>query len=182
MAVWFAACLLDMLGAVLATGAVLMLARRLLDRRLRAAPILWSCVFVLGVLGPGAPSALADRLLFTWPVALYAAFHATLLVCWWAEAHPARRRARWLARLAFVGLALIGYGYFDLCRAAGMYIGWTFLFGFPAAFPLTLLATRAEIQGRRAWIVAAWTLPAFAAYFGSCQALLLWKAAQVPGG
>jgi outer membrane protein assembly factor BamB len=178
MTLWFLACVLDMIGAALATAAVLVLARRFLDRQLAATPICWSFIFVLGVLGPGALSTLCDRLLFTWPAALYAAFHATLLICWWAEAHPARRRARWLARLAFVGLALVGYGYFELCRAAGMYIGWTFLFGFPAAFPLTLLAARAEKKGQRAWIVAAWTLPAFAAYFASCQALLLWKALQ----
>jgi hypothetical protein len=40
------------------------------------------------------------------------------------------------------------------------------------------MAARAEIQGQRAGVVAAWTLPAFTAYFASCQALLLWKAAQ----
>ena len=33
--------------------------------------------FILGTLGPNVLSALADQCVFTWPVSLYAAFHAT---------------------------------------------------------------------------------------------------------
>jgi hypothetical protein len=135
--------------------------------------------FVLGLLGPNLFSTLADRCLFTWPASLCTAFHATVLVCGWAETQQtSRRRARWLARLAVVSLLLVCWGYFELCRAVGMFIAWGFLFGLPFAFPLTYLAVRAQLKGHRTIFVALWTLLAFTAFYWSCQGLLLWKAAS----
>jgi hypothetical protein len=171
LAVWFGAGVLDLATA----GLIVLVARRWLVR-LPPTPAFWGTAFVLGLLGPGPVSALADRLAFTWPLSLYVAFHATLLIGWWAS-RQVDRRHRWLGRLALAGLIVIGYGYFELCRAAGMYIAWAFLIGFPAALPLALLAVRAEMNGRRAWVVAAWTLPAFAVFFGSGQVLLWFKTA-----
>jgi len=77
-----------------------------------------------------------------------------------------------------VGFVLVGYGFFELCRAVGMFIGWSFLFGFPLAFPLTFLAVRAQRKRQPFWVIAGWTMLAFAAFFSTCQGLLLWKAAQ----
>jgi hypothetical protein len=168
LALWFGAGLLDLAGA----GLLLLLARRWLD--LPAGPTYWGTAFVLGLLGPGPISALCDRLIFTWPLAVYVAFHATVLAYVWAGREPQRRRC-WLARLTLAAMLLIGWGYFELCRAAGMYIVWAFLAGFPAALPLTLLAVRAEINGQRPWLIALWTLPAFALFFASGQALLWCK-------
>ncbi len=142
--------------------------------------LFWGLTFLLGLLGPNLCSVWLERCVFTWPVSLYAAFHATVIVCVWAARRPAERRAAWLARLALLGFALVGWGYFELCRSVGMFVGWTFLFGFPAAFPFTWLAVRAENKPQRLVVVAAWTLLALAAYFTGCQALLLWKSAHAP--
>jgi len=123
-------------------------------------------------------SALLDRCLLTWPASLYAAFHGTVLTCMWAEKHPSKRSARWLSRLAILAFVVVGYGFFELCRAVGMFIGWSFLFGFPVAFPFTILAVRAQRKRQPIGVIAGWTLLAFAAFFWTCQGLLLWKAAR----
>jgi outer membrane protein assembly factor BamB len=178
MELWFAACVLLVFGgAALGTGLVHLLAKGLFGRQLPGSLFFFGLAFVLGFLGPNVFSSLLDRCVFTWPASLYAAFHATLLACWWAEQQPGQRRARWLARLAIVGFLLVGYVYFELCKTVGMFIGWSFLFGFLAASPFTFLAVRAERKQQQFWIVAVWTLVAFAAFFWSCQGLLLWKTA-----
>jgi len=175
LTLWFAACVLVFGGSALVCSMILFLGKRMLGRELPGTAIFWALVFVLGYLGPNALSAWFDRCLFTWPASLYAAFHATVVVSCWADRHAADRRARWLARLAFAGLLLVGYGYYALCESVGMFIGWTFLFGFLPAFPGTWLGARAQIKLQRLWIVAVLTLLAFTIYFWSCQALLLWK-------
>jgi outer membrane protein assembly factor BamB len=164
MTTWFLACVAILLGAFPV-------------RFLKRPWLSWLLVFILGLLGPNLLSTLCDRLLFTWPVSLYAAFHLALIACRWAIQNPGRRGAGWLARLALVGLILIGYGYVELCRTVGMFIAWAFLIGFPVALPLTWLAVRAEMNSRP-WRMLTWTLLAFAAYFWSAHGLLLWKASQ----
>src|SRR5581483_540479 len=130
MGEWFGACVLLVLGgAALATEIVVLLGRRLAGRRVPRTLWFWGVAGCLGLLGPNVFSTLAGTLLFTWPASLYAAFHGTVLTCAWAEQHPSRRRARWLARLAIGGFLLAGLGYFELCKAAGMFIAWSFLFG-----------------------------------------------------
>lgn len=133
--------------------------------------------FILGSFGL-AVNLVLDHYVFTWPAALYAAFHSTVRTCWQAEHDGDPRRARWRARLAMVAFLLVGYGYFELCKMMGMFVGWSFLFGFPAAFPLSLLAVRAETKQQSRGILAVWMLLAFSAYFWSCQGLLLWRAAR----
>jgi hypothetical protein len=59
-----------------------------------------------------------------------------------------------------------------------MYIFWSFLIGFPPAFPLSLLAVRAYRNAQSRWPSAAWTLLAFTVFFWSCQGMFLWKTAQ----
>jgi outer membrane protein assembly factor BamB len=154
MELWFGACVLLVFGgAALGAALAYFLAKRFFGRQLPGSLMFLGLAFVLGFLGPNVFSSLLDRCLFTWPASLYAAFHATLLACWWAEQHPGRRRARWLARLAIVGFLLVGYAYFELCKTIGMFIGWSFLFGFLAASPFTFLAARrteaAAVLGRR---------------------------------
>ncbi len=94
-----------------------------------------------------------------------------------AGQQPDDRRGFWLARLVVVLFLVAVYAYYELCKAVGMFIAWSFLIGFPPAFPLTFLAVRADRNGQPLWIVAAWTLLAFGVFFWSAQALLLWKAA-----
>jgi outer membrane protein assembly factor BamB len=173
LATWFLAGIGGLAVAMVVGAAVRMAARRWLDQEWPATLLVWSGAFLLGMAGTGILSAWFDCLLFTWPLALYAVFHGTVLVCWWAHCHPTRR-SRWLARLALAGLLLAGFGYFELCRAAGLYICWAFLAGFPAAFPLTLLAAHTELKGKWALVIIC-TLPAFALCFSSGQAILWWK-------
>src|SRR5262249_48492811 len=115
MELWFGACVLVFGGAALGAALVHLLAKWFVGRQLPGSLIFLGLAFVLGFLGPNVFSSLLDRCLFTWPASLYAAFHATVLACWWAEQHPGQRRARWLARLAIVGFLLVGYAYFELC-------------------------------------------------------------------
>ena len=70
--------------------------------------------------------------------------------------------------LGFVG---IGLAYYELCQAVGMFIAWSFLIGFPLAFPFTLLAVRSQ----RVWLAVICTLLAYAAFFWSCEILWWWK-------
>jgi hypothetical protein len=176
MLTWFAACVLAFVVSALVAG-VSLVAGILSHKKPPVALVFWGCTFLLGFLGPNLFSSLADHCLFTWPVCLYVAFHLVVLAYGWAERHPSRP-ARWLSRLALVAFLLLGYGYFELCKSVGMFIAWTFLFGFVAAFPCTFLAARATLKGQGRWLAGLWTLLAFAAYYWSCQGLLLWKEAQ----
>jgi PQQ-like domain len=176
MTEWFAACVVIIFGgAALGTGLIILLARWPGGRMLPVSCLWLFLVFILGFLGPNLLSGWLDRFLFTWPASLYAAFHAVVLVCGWAEQHRGQRRARWLARLAILVFLSVGYSFFVMCKAIGMFIGWSFLFGFVPGFPFALLAVRAELRQQRLVVLVAWTLLAFAAFFWSCQGLLLWK-------
>jgi hypothetical protein len=171
MALWFM-CGLAALGG--ASVIVLAIARFVK----RSTFLFFPVAMLLGFLGPNVFSALVDQTLFTWPVSLYAAFHAALYACCWAEIQEGKTPPRLLTQLVVVGFLLTGWGYYEMCKSVGMFIAWSFLIGFPCAFPLTLLAVRAALLQQPRWRVAAWTLLAFAAFFWSAQGLLLWKAAE----
>jgi hypothetical protein len=138
--------------------------------------LFWGLLFVAGFLAPRFFGPWFNGCVFTWPVSLYAALHLTLRACFGAEQAPARGKGRWLARAAMLGLVLVGYGYFELCWTIGMFIAWSFLFGLLPAFPLAMLAARAEAHGRPLWTIAWWSLLGFAALFWGGPALLLWRA------
>ncbi len=177
MGVWFGACLLMLGSAALGTALILGAVKRW-----PGTPIFFGIAFVLGLLGPNVFSALADRCLFTWPVSLYIAFHAVLSAYAWTERAASPRRAGWWARLAGVLFLLVVYFYYEACKTVGMYIFWSFLIGFPPAFPFAFLAVRAQKNAQTYWLIAAWTFLAFGVFFWSCQGMLLWKTAQADGG
>jgi hypothetical protein len=170
---WFACSGLLFAAAAMLTTTMRALARARLS--LPASVFFWLLLFVGGLFGPRLFGPWFDACVFTWPVSLYAALHLTLRACDAAEQSATPRKARWLARAAMLGLVLVGYVYVELCRAAGMFIAWSFLFGLLPAFPLALLAARAESRGRPLWAVAAWTALAFSTLFWSGPALLAWK-------
>lgn len=172
---WFLACIVLVFGgAALLTGISRLLSQRILGRQVCGSPLFWALAFGLGLLGPNLFSSLLDLCLFTWPASLYAAFHAPLLARLWALQPSASRSRAWLARLLLLGFAVACYGYFELCKAVGMFIGWSFLGGFALAFPFTLLAVRAEMAGRMRAAIG-WTFVAFASFFGAAQAWLAWR-------
>ena len=76
-----------------------------------------------------------------------------------------------------VGLVVSAWGYFELCKSIGMFIGWNFLIGFPLASPLTFLAAHWQAKQESSLLGAAWTLLAFTAFFGSGQVAWWWKRA-----
>ncbi len=157
MATWFGACMLIVFGGgALGTGLILLLARLFSVWRPAALPVFLTVSFALGLLGPNLFSALADCFLFTWPASLYSAFHGTVLACCGAEKNASPRRGRWLARLGMVGFVLVSYSFFEMCKAIGMYIGWSFLVGFGPAFPFTFLAVRAAVKRRLSIVGAGW--------------------------
>jgi hypothetical protein len=176
MALWFAACLALLGTAALATQMVRYAGTRLTGRRLSSGWF-WLCAGALSFLGPNLFSTLLGSCLFTWPALVYAAFHATMSTCRWAEQQPHDRRARWLARLAIAALLVAVLAYFELCQAVGMFIGWSFLAGLLPAFPLTWAAVScAGRQRHRAAVLL--TLLAFTTFFWSAQVLFLWQAAR----
>jgi ABC-type spermidine/putrescine transport system permease subunit I len=56
-----------------------------------------------------------------------------------------------------------------------MFIAWSFLFCLLPSFPLAYVAARADISHKKTWLVACWTLLAFAGFFWSCLGFLWWK-------
>jgi hypothetical protein len=164
MLLWYTTSLLFAFGgAALATGLVRLATRNHLTA------IFWASVFCLGLLGPNLLGAFLERFVFTWPATLYAAFHVTLAAYCWAAHEPARK-SPWLARLTLLSFLLTALAYFELCKAVGMFIGWSFLFGLLPAFPVSWLAIRARTQ---LWRGTIWTLLAFTIYFWSCQGLFI---------
>jgi hypothetical protein len=175
LTLWFVACVIILGGAALMTGLTLVPIKRFTRREFSWPPFLWSATFILGFLGPNLFSSLFDTCLFTWPVFIYAALHVTMPAYCRAGQHSCQARARWLARFAVVGLILVSVGYYELCKTVGMFIAWSFLFGFLPCFPLTYLAALADIKKQKTWLVASSALVAFAVFFWSCPVFLMWK-------
>ena len=175
METWFVACL----GCLLVAGLVGSLASGLIQRL--TGKNLWLPLFLLlsflaGLLGPNLLSEVADRCLFTWPVCLYAAFHAAMWTYMSAGMAAANRLSIWVARSSLVAFLLTIWGYFTICKWTGMFIGWSFLLGFVPAFPLTAVACR--LQARRGSSLAGTicTAMAFSVFFWSCQLVFWWRA------
>jgi outer membrane protein assembly factor BamB len=175
LSLWFVSCLILIVVAALGTGAILYAVQRMTGLSLAWTPFFWGAVFVLGWLGPNVFSSLLMACLFTWPLSLYAAFHLTVLAYCRAQRDVARAGARWLARLAVVALIIVCLAYYELCQSVGMFIAWCFLFGLLPSFPLAYVAARAAINHKKTWLVACWTLLAFAGFFWSCLGFLWWK-------
>jgi hypothetical protein len=172
MTSWFAAFVFVLAASAVLAGLVYLVLKRRFNVQPSGALLMLGFALVLGCLGPNVFSSLCDRLLFTLPAALHAEFNLTLLGCAQAGRSPAKRGTRWLAGLLVVGLLFFCYGYFELCRAAGMYISWVALLGLVPALPLSLLAVRAVVKGERTLLIAAWTVLAFAVFFWSSQLLV----------
>ena len=116
-----------------------------------------------------AAGHLFDAFLFTWPLAVHAAFWPTAALA--SRAGGSRRDD--LAAGAFV---LLCGGYFLLCRRLGLAFEWTFLVGPPFAVPCVLLARRVRGEGRRAALAElGLNAGGFAASFAAAAALLAWR-------
>ena len=145
--------------------------------------VFWTVAILIGAIGspllnqrPGAQQR--DEYVFLWPLLLWAALQLTLLAVTWAESQPqpARRKARWLSRLAGLSLLATSGLYFHLCRRLGLSIEWGFLVGFLPAFPVAALCARGLLARHRFVLVSDLLCAAvsFSAYFWSCGLFLKW--------
>jgi hypothetical protein len=160
------------LAMLVIAGAVAMLARQFV-RPAIALSIGVVVSFALGLAGTNLLSSAADRLLFTWPVSLYAAFGGVVHLGS-AVLAPDVTRGRWFARLGLIAFLAICLGYFWLCRFVGLTVFWAFLFGFPFAAPFTLGSARCH-RHRRGWLGGFVELLGFSAFYWAGIGLLAWK-------
>ncbi len=167
---WFGVSLLMLGVAATFALALHLIIVRALGRQSPLTSSFLAMTFVLGAIGPNLFSSFADRCLFTWPVSLFAALHATTLVC-----ASDRAASPWPARFAIAAFVSVCAVYFVACRMVGMSIGWYYLFGLPFGAIFSALAAR---QNDRPRLAACWTMLAFAAFFWAGQALFVWKSSQ----
>jgi outer membrane protein assembly factor BamB len=172
---WYGTSLVCLTVAALGAGVVATSMRWLFARGVPVYSLFLGLALVLCSLGPNLFSPLLDRCLFTWPAALYCVFQATALAYSRVANGSSNRFAFWLARAMLVGFLLVIWGYFEICKRTGMFIGWSFLLGFPVAFPLTVLVCRLQAKRQSAWIGAIGTIMAFSLFFWSAAAVFWWK-------
>ena len=129
---------------------------------------MWGTAFLFGAGGTTVLGHRAGEYVFTWPLAVFAAFHATARLA----ARPGGSRKDDLALVAFA--ALCG-GYFLLCRRLSLAFEWASLAALPAALPAAILPRRLPPAGWRAAVgEVASTALGFAAFTAATAAVLWW--------
>jgi outer membrane protein assembly factor BamB len=116
---------------------------------------------------------------FLWPLALWCGLHAAIIASRHARGAGFRDSRRWwsyLAGTAYLGLCAL---YFHLCRRLGLAPEWSFLAGFLAAIPCSVLAIAAERVSTHRWRivlvrVSLLTL-SFSAYYWSSVLFMKWR-------
>lgn len=174
--VWYVASLVGVLGV---SGLLALLVRVSAGRRMtreRTRLLFWILAFVLGAVATTPLSLWRNEFVFTWPVVLFVAFHATIYQVRIGKASPDDLRKPWKSRaiaLGFVGVCLF---YFLICRRLSLVTEWVFLAGFLPAVPFSLLSVR---EARRLARPAVWeillTAIAFSAYYWGSVAVLFSK-------
>jgi outer membrane protein assembly factor BamB len=135
-----------------------------------------ACLMLLicGAVGSAVWHRWREDYLFTWPLALWAAFQLTVAWSWsvrGTKLWSAARGRSYLCGLAF--FALCGL-YFHLCRWLGLAMEWGFLTGLVWSFPLALIASWIARRGE-GWARCLWPLllcSSFSGYYGSTVAFL----------
>lgn len=100
--------------------------------------------FLIGLAGTTLFSRWHGTFVLTWPASMFVAFQATVGTIVWAEQQSDVRRARWRSRVMVLLFVLFCYGYYELCRAVGVFIAWGFLLGFLPAFPFAVWGARGQ--------------------------------------
>ena len=165
------------LALLLTTAALAAPAARFLPSRPAIGPTVparfrrawWSLAMLSGATGTTFVGHAGGPFLFTWPLALYVAFHATARLA----ARPGGSRKDDLALVAFAGLAA---GYFLLCRRLSLAFEWAYLAALPAAIPFALLSRRLPRSGWRP-VAGEVVLTAlgFTLFCGVTAGLLAWR-------
>ena len=129
---WF-----SLVGVVLPTGMLTFAFRR----KLRGVILFGGGTFMIGLIACPVFTAMFERLVFTWPVALHASYFAVAQICVQAV-QGNDRRIGWAARGGLLGFVGICAGYQMLCRDHFIVAGWGFLTGILPAFLVTLTLNR----------------------------------------
>jgi outer membrane protein assembly factor BamB len=131
------------------------------------------------VLGCGAMTPLSywrGEFVFTWPVALFAAFDAAVCQVRLSRGATGEIRASWRERIVVCVFLVVCLVYFVLCRRLSLAFEWVFLAGFPAALPWLLLSRWLETRVRRPAVLAILLAGlAYSSFFWSSVAMLWWK-------
>jgi hypothetical protein len=114
---------------------------------------------------------------FTWPLALWAAFQILVSFSWSIRGS---RLWSWSRLRSYgVGLAFVVLSglYFHLCRWLGLAIEWSFLTGFIGALPFAALAAWLGQPSQRSFALgrAAALVVSFSAYYWSCVGFAFWR-------
>ena len=180
MLFWFGLSMLGVLVPAALLGAAAVLAPRRLGRgraHLAGRLVFLAAAVIFGVVGTWLLTRATRQFIFTWPVALFALYHATVAASasaprgWSAEG----RGRRWAARAAIAGLVLVCLGYAWLCRTFGIMMGYGFLAGLLPAFPVTAVAAWRMVRRPHPARDLAWTAVAFTAYFWASAVFTVWK-------
>lgn len=173
---WYVASLLGVLGV---SGLLALLVRacagqRMTDVRMRR--LFWTLAFVLGAVATTPLSLWRNEFVFTWPVALFVAFQATVYQIGIDKTQPADRWQSWRSRAVALGFVGVCFGYFLICRRLSLVTEWVFLAGFLPALPFLLLSGRLAHRHAKPvlWEVLL-TAMAFSAYYWGSTALLFLK-------
>ncbi len=149
----------------------------LVRQRSGARGVFWTTAFLIGVTGTTFLSRWRGDFLFTWPVALFAAFEAGIYQLDLKRTSRSASPGHWRSRLVFAFFLATCLAYFLVCRRLSLVFEWVFLCGFAAAVPFSVAGAHCCRQRSWSW---AWELGmtslAFAAYYWSSVLLLVWKA------
>ncbi|MFM7056845.1 MAG: PQQ-binding-like beta-propeller repeat protein [Planctomycetota bacterium] len=176
---WFQQGLLVLGGsaitAVLLAGVTLPLRRGSDSMATRALRCLPGVVLVAAIATPAAAAAADCPGVFTWPLALCAAFR--LLIgesALRSAATELKGRAALYRRLRLAGLGLVSLVWWGFCRRFGLVFELAFLAGFVCCIPWQWLPS---LQGRQSWL---W-LPAGTLRLGLEYSGLFWAGAALMG-
>lgn len=137
--------------------------------------VYWLSVMVIGSLGTTILSNHQQDFVFTWPVAIFAAYQMFIDRISLFR-HQLNRQVRFesgLAAVFFVATCLL---YFVVCRRLSLVFEWVFLTGFVAAIPCSLAGRFLFVRRRwyGVWRMTA-TVVGFAAFYWSAAAFLYWR-------
>jgi outer membrane protein assembly factor BamB len=174
---WFESCMVGVFGsaAALALGVHTFVRLRTGHRGQVTQAVFWSSAFLFGLIGTSVFSEYGDTFVLTWPASLFVAYQVTTIAITDVERQTERRKWRWLSRavaLLFLGLCL---AYYEVCKMAGIVMGWSFLVGLLPASPLTILTAWSQAKRQSLLLQLVYTLLAFAVYFWASGLFVGWK-------
>ncbi len=173
---WFVVSLIGIFGVSVGATGCLRLAIGSRLNLVRARWLFWSIAILFGSLGTTFISAWRGDFVFTWHIPLFVTFVAAVTELKLSKQRTPLDYSAWRSVLAAVSLLIVSCGYFLLCRRLSLVFEWSFLCGFPAALPF-VLAGAFMFRGRPwrfAWELVM-TFLAFAAFFWSAVAILVWR-------